>query len=215
MIASFESFWAELTSDEIWFDGIKVKYTNKDLRSIAQDCYLDLLAQPNRWKAQDFSDFRRCYQKWVMNAKPMVSAPQLQQFAEPVKVLSEDERKRMEPIPKNDPRYDAYLKLWQEQVDKFAVDHVVPRVSKKEAMEQGDWLPAKPAPYKGNDDVFMIHLKENIRRYAAKKYKGVYSWTGFRNYDIGLVQVYAQNLDDAKEFVTKAERYTRMKLRLT
>lgn len=205
MIASFESFFAELTSDEIWYDGIQVKYTNKDLRSIAQDCYLDLLAQPNRWKAQDYSDFRRCYQKWVMNAKPMAVKPQLQQVEvkenkpDPnYKILEGEERTKR-------------IKEWEAAV--LAVDNNfrVPQVSKKEAAEEGDWLPKKQAPY-NPPPAYITLVNENIKKFAAKKYKGLRYIDGFKRFGFGEVSVLAENEQDAKEIIKKAERLSKLQM---
>jgi hypothetical protein len=77
---TFEDFWDQLVSDEIWYDRIKYQYANKDIKGTAQNCYIDLLAQSSRWEAQDYTDFRRCFQKWLMNSKPAPVKPQLQQI---------------------------------------------------------------------------------------------------------------------------------------
>lgn len=208
MKLTFEDFWNRLVENDIWYEIVRMRFHKKDVKKCAGDAFVYLLADGKLIETNDVIAWRKYLTSWLIKAPDAPVAPQLQQVEEPKVVRPEDK-----PIPKDDPRYDAYLKLWQSEVDKFAVDHVVPRVSKKEAIEQGDWLPPKPAPYKSDDDVFMIHLKENVRRFAARKYKGFYSWSGFKNFDIGLIQVYAQNASDAQEFVTKAERYTRMKLK--
>jgi hypothetical protein len=195
---TFELFWDKLVEDDLWWDRIKMQYSDKDHRKIAQDCFIDLLAQPQRWKAQDYSDFRRCFQKWLMNAKPMAVRPQLQQVEEkkpePEIEISEEEKKR---------RYQE----WYNAVTKVENNFKVPKLTKKQIAEEGDWLPKKTqATYTPDNDVYLFNLKEEILKVAGQKYKGMYQFDGFKNFNLGLVSVFAKSLEDANEIIATAEQ---------
>jgi hypothetical protein len=156
----FEDFWTKLTEDDLWWDQIKVKYGRKDLRGIGNDCYIDLLAQSNRWKAQDYADFRKCYQKWLMYAKDAPVAPQLQQQVkeepkEEVEIVTGQER-------------EEWIKKWMDKVKEAPILKPVQQLSYKEIADEGDWLPKKPAPYPSTSEsevqkrlLHLQYIKEN------------------------------------------------------
>lgn len=141
MKVTFEDFWNNLVSDDIWYDRIKYQYSNKDIKGIAQDCYIDLLAQSTRWQSQDYTDFRRCFQKWLMNSKAAPVKPQLQQQT------TVQEEVSSVPIVEGEER-QKYIKEWLESVKNVKQQaSLVPRLTKKQIADEGDWLPPKPAPY--------------------------------------------------------------------
>jgi hypothetical protein len=185
---TFDDFWDKLTEDEIWWDRIKYTYSSKDHRGVAQECYIDLLAQPMRWEKQDYQDFRRCYQKWLANAKPVPVKPQLQQVEE--KAIPEVE------YYVDEATHRRRLKEWYDVVMKVDNSFRVPRISKKEAAEEGDWLPKKGLEYHRTPDEIVL-MKEAIRKASGEFYKDLRYIKDFQHFTFGEVSVFCASKEDA------------------
>lgn len=78
-IKTFEQYWEIVTSNDLWYDQIKMRHARKDIRSIAQNAFIDLLTTPQRLAAADPTDFQKHLSKFLMYAKDEVARPQLQQ----------------------------------------------------------------------------------------------------------------------------------------
>lgn len=139
MKLTFEEFWNKLIEHEIWFDQIKMRFLRKDLKGVANQCFIFLLASEQRWLAQDYQDFRKCYQSFLMKSPDIQVRPQLQQDEKKEEVSSE-------PIVTGEKR-DQYINQWLQSVKEMKVVSAVPKLSHKEIADEGDWLPKKPAPY--------------------------------------------------------------------
>src|ERR1043165_7394912 len=107
MNVSFEDFWDKLTEDEPWFDFTKMRFSRKDMKSAAQDCYAFLLASKSRWQAQDYQDFRRCYLNFLKNAKDIPVGISLQQQPK------QEQPTHTEPILTGKERED-WIKKWMD-----------------------------------------------------------------------------------------------------
>lgn len=139
-VKTFEQFYEKLTAHEIWFDQIKMRFYRRNLQDVARECYLFLLASGNRWAAQDYEDFRRCYLNFLKNAKDQQQGPQLQQ-SEPKKEESK------EPIVTGEAR-KKYIDQWLESVSKAeSFQSGAFKLTHKQIADEGGWLPKKPAPY--------------------------------------------------------------------
>lgn len=167
MSISFEDFWNELTSHELWFEQMKMRFYQKDLKGTANDCYIFLLASEARWKAQDYQDFRRCYQQFLTRAKDVPVKPQLQQTAE---VKKEEPQ---EPILTGEHR-EARIKEWLELVREIpAMTSSIPKLTYKEIADEGDWLPKKPAPYPSAPVALLI--EEELKIEYARECTDIYT----------------------------------------
>jgi hypothetical protein len=209
MKLSFSDFWDKLVADDIWWDRMQYRHSRKDLKEVGNKAFDFLMTVPNRLDPPDVMYWRQIFAKEAGWAKDAAVRPQLQQVEVKPQPTPQDLEKN-KPIPKSDPRYDAYLKLWRSEVDKFAVDHRMPKVSKKEAIEEGDWLPKKTAPYIPIDP-YLFHLKEGIKKFSGKTYKGRITFSGFNHFNYGLVTVFAESKPDADSILKKAERYAKLK----
>lgn len=139
MKLSFEQFWNKLVEHEIWYDQMKMRFYRKNLKQAANDCYLFLLASEQRWIAQDYQDFRRCYQSFLSKAPDEVVRPQLQQT-------------ETEPLKKSEPPLTGearmkWIKEWEKVVRESKMVNGVTKLTHKQIADEGDWLPKKPAPY--------------------------------------------------------------------
>jgi len=78
-VKTFEQYWEIVTSNDLWYDQIKMRHARKDIRGIAQEAFIDLLTTPQRLAAADPTDFQKHLSKFLMYAKDEVCRPQLQQ----------------------------------------------------------------------------------------------------------------------------------------
>lgn len=208
-MTSFEEFWNKLVENDIWYDIVRMRFHKKDVKKCAGDAFVYLLADGKLIETNDVIAWRKYLTSWLIKAPDAPVTPQLQQVEEPR--VETDPAKQ--PIPKSDPRYDNYLKLWQAKIDEYAVNHPIPKLTKDQIKVEGQTDKPRPPIYKSDEEDFLYHLKQNIKRFAGKKYKKYYKWDGFKYFNIGLVTVYAESINDANDILTKAERYTRMKLK--
>lgn len=168
MNVSFEEFYEKLTAHEIWFDQIKMRFFRKNLVDVAKECYLFLLASGNRWAAQDYEDFRRCYLNFLKNAKDAPIRPQLQQEE------TKKEESTGEPVLTGEAR-NEWIKKWLSEVQQMPVmKSAIPKLTYKEIADEGDWLPKKPAPYPSAPPEFLImdEFKMQYGRECCDLYTG-------------------------------------------
>ncbi len=135
----FETFWTKLVEHDIWYDQMKMRFCRKDLKGVANECFIFLLASEQRWATQDYQDFRRCFQSFLQKAPDMAVRPQLQQ--EEVK-----DTKPQKPPLTGEERM-KWIKLWEAEVKKSTMVNGVTKLTHKQIADEGDWLPKKPAPY--------------------------------------------------------------------
>jgi hypothetical protein len=154
MKLEFEEFWNKLVEHEIWFDQMKMRFNRKDLKTVARDCYLFLLASEQRWISQDYQDFRKCYQSFLMKSPDLVVRPQLQQ-------VEQKKDEPQEPIVTGEKR-DEYINQWLQSVKEMKVVSSVPKLTHKEISDEGDWLPKKPAPYPMCSEAEVIKIDLHI-----------------------------------------------------
>lgn len=139
MKLTFEQFWDKLVEHEIWYDQMKMRYCRKDLKGIANEVFIWLLAQDQRWAAQDYQDFRKAYQSFLNKSPDMVMRPQLQQ------VESKPEKKSDPPLT-GEARM-AWLKKWEATVKESKMVNGVTKMSLKQIAEEGGWRPQKDKPW--------------------------------------------------------------------
>ncbi len=171
MKLTFEQFYTELQKNEPWFDQMKLRYFRKDLKDVANQCYIFLLASEQRWKAQDYQDFRKCYQSFLSKSPDKVSAPVLQQ--EEVK-----EVKHSEPILTGEER-DRRIAEWLAAVKAQRLTNPIPKLTRKQIIEEGDWLPKKQAPHPSTSEgelkkafFHQLYIKHNFDPRTADKVTG-------------------------------------------
>lgn len=156
----FTKFYETLTSEEVWFESCKMTYRNKDYKQVARECYTWLLSQPNRWKLQDYSNFRVAYQRFLFNAPEKVDLV-VRNVAEPVVIhpqaLTGEERERR-------------LKEWQDTINKTPIDKPIPKMSYAELAEIGGVRRPKDKPYPSTTEE-ELKAKELHREYILYCYE--------------------------------------------
>jgi hypothetical protein len=118
-ITNFEQYWDIVTSNDLWYDNIKIRHARKDIKGVAQEAFIDLLTQPNRLAIADPTDFQKHLGKFLMYAKEEIQKPQLQQ-----------EEIKPEPIDPNNPPLTGkarseWLQKWYESLGGFKAERVL------------------------------------------------------------------------------------------
>jgi hypothetical protein len=170
MKLSFEDFWNKLVENDLWFDQTKMRFCRKDLRGVANECFIFLLASEQRWALQDYQDFRRCYQSFLMKSKDIEHRPQLQQ------VETRPEKKGEPPLT-GDARM-KWIKEWEKVVRSGQMNSCAVKLTYKEIADEGDWLPKKPAPYPSTNEFevkkryfHQIYVMSNYEAHTGDKLK--------------------------------------------
>lgn len=204
MSITFEDFWNKLVEDEIWWDRMQYRYARKDLRGIGNETYDYLLTIPNRLNFNDVAYWRQLFAKnagWKADAPVK---PQLQQVEAPKPEAPQA------PILEGEARAKR-IEEWKAEVLKSTNNFVMPKITAKEAADEGGWLPKKQQPYHA-PNTFLVLVSEAVKKFAGKKYKGLRYIDGFQRFSFGEVSVLAENEADAKEIMKKAERLAKMQL---
>lgn len=156
---TFEEYWDIVTSNDLWWDNIKVRHARKNIKEIAREAFIDLCTQPMRLQAADPTDFQKHLSKFLMYAKDEVTRPQLQQVEpEPVDNVNQlpplmgEERKK---------RYGE----WLEAIGGFA-DKKVPVLLKDQIELNGQTDPPKP---RGHFHPFDPEKQLELKRIADEK----------------------------------------------
>lgn len=207
MITSFSDFWNLLEKENpIWWEQVNMRFFKKDIKKCAQDCHVYILADEKLFKQLtecDGAALRKYFTSWLMKAPDAPVAPQLQQV--------EHEPVYQGPPPLTGEEREKRIQEWKAAV--LAVDNNfrVPNVTRKEAEEEGQWDRPKQTPY-NPPSTYITLVNENIKKFAAKKYKGLRYIDGFKRFGFGEVSVLAENEQDAKEIIKKAERLAKLQM---
>ena len=164
---TFEEFYKQLVSDDIWHAQICFMHHKKNLKGVAQECYTWLLAQPNRMAANDFQDFRRAYQSFLKNAKNEHVPVQLQQVEEP---------KKEEHEPLTGEARDKWIEKYMAVIQSAPILKPQAPMSVKERMNN-DWRPL-PDTVKEPSEIekrssYLEHLK-TVRECRARTFTDAY-----------------------------------------
>lgn len=202
MQKTFDDFYETLTSNAIWWEQIKVKHESKrNLKAIAEHCWMRLLTQPERMAAWDKGDFQRAF----MNAITWFKE-------EPLKVKTDQPKEEAQgPIdPKNLPltgeARDKKLQEWKAKILNEPIAKPMPKLTKKEIADEGDWLPKKPAPYiplvKTEREVLILEAIGIVRA----EFYGDQPIDRFGLRTVGKYEVFARSEDDALTIILDAEK---------
>lgn len=71
---TLEDFTKEIQSDQIWWETMQMVHRGKNIPEVLGYAYLDMLSQPERFKAATMNDFKRLVNGWLSNKKPVKPA---------------------------------------------------------------------------------------------------------------------------------------------
>lgn len=166
---TFEQFFSELTSDSLWFDGVKVKHSGKDIRGTANEIYLNYLAEGS------FPDIKES-RKYLNNK--LIWKPKTQGD---VYMKPQEKETDFNLNPLNDEQLMTVHQLLEKAKQEIQSKSIqtVPKLSRKEIEEEGQERPkAKPPHPKTPQSVVDRHnlhiqyLRENYDPYTGDKLPG-------------------------------------------
>lgn len=193
---TFDTFWTELNSNPSWVEWME-RINKAGFKKAAETAYGNLIADPLAFDKYTVEESRK-YVGNILKKMPVDTRP----F---VPSVAETEKKEVVHEPTTPERRERWLKVlaWR---NRKLTEKKVP-VSSREIISNGQWEPAKELPHSNGIDLKLLKLKETIKKFGRRKYKNVYSFTGFSTYKFGLVEVFAASEEDAKAILKKAERY--------
>lgn len=205
---TFSEFLGALTENQIWFESLQMRFGRKDIKKCASDAFVYLLAEEKLLASGDKIALRKYVTSWLMKAPDAPVVPYVPSVAESEPVeLPEN----MRPL-KGEARA-IWLEKFKATVLETPPVKPIAKISTREIISEGQWEPAKEKPYNNGLDIKLYTLTETIKRFGRRKYKGVYSFTGFSTYKFGLVEVFADSDQNAREILSKAERFLRLNVK--
>lgn len=144
---SFEDFFKELTSDEQWFELSLMHHKPETFRSVAFKVYVNACADKDTFSVTPIREHRKhVYNKLVLLPGDKVKKDWVQIENEKLK-KQEEEKKKKEWVPLTGEAREKKLQEWLDKVRSVEMQTAVPRITHKEAIEKGDWLPPKGPTY--------------------------------------------------------------------
>lgn len=177
---TFEIWFTELkTGNPQWWDSVLLRYGKKDLKGLAQDCFIWLQTQPIRWQRNDYNDFRSCFQKFLMNAPDRVDVQKLPE-AEPVVIhpqaLTGEARAKR-------------LAEWKAEVDKWPMMKRIPPSERDNGEER-----LKTVGFTQTEAEALAAYNEHIRTLNEARRK--FYRDAYPNADEYEVELYIESLKD-------------------
>ena len=142
---NFDSFYTELISDQRWFELCR-NYREETIKKAAEKVYGELVTR----KIEDVKPMEenRIHILNILRKGPEDKPkpkPWYQQEAE--KKEAKEKEKEPEWIPLTGEERQKKLAEFKAIIDAAPIINGMPPISKKQAVEEGGWIPAKPAPY--------------------------------------------------------------------
>lgn len=131
----FEAFYKELTSDEIWFEPVKMHHKPETLQSIGRRVYMHGIADKDHFLITPMSEFRRHFYNIV--CKTPGDKPKNKDWY--VKALEKIEPKIIEEPPLAGEERMKRIQEWKESLEGLEMISSVPRMTVKQIIEEGDW----------------------------------------------------------------------------
>jgi hypothetical protein len=142
-MTSFENFFKDLCSNYVWFQPASQHHEPKTFEETARKVYMQYVASEHFPPIQEAR--RHVYNKLVL-------VPGDRKKVDWVKKASEDMEKieaakKPEWKPAAPEKVDQYVAEIQKIIAQSPMMNSTPRIGHKQTIEEGGWLPAKPAPY--------------------------------------------------------------------
>lgn len=144
MLSTFEDWYKKLTEDEIWFEPVKMHHKPETLESIGRRVYMHGIADKERFSITPMSEFRRHFYNIV--CKTPGDKPKNKDWH--IKALEKENVVKQEQWKPASPEHvDKCVAEFDEMMKNSTMINSMPRVGYKQSIEEGGWLPKKPAPY--------------------------------------------------------------------
>lgn len=199
-MSTFDDFWNEIVSDEIWFEQLKMRHPKKDWREAAMEIYTNYLADRN---FPEMREVRKHLNNKLIYKKQTDEATVYRKPQEPLSQndfnhnpLTDEERRRV------DAMLDEYKALLRDGVVK-----PVPKLSHEEILQEGGFLPKPKEKYIPPKN---YEMKEQLRKSAKEFYKhlavsfNMSEVKGFQVFYVNEFEIFAQSQKDAQSIYDNA-----------
>lgn len=161
MFKTFEDFWNAIIQNELWYDQVKYRFSRKNIKQVAENAYISLLADQDAFKVMDSVAFRKVVTAWLIRSPDEITRPQLHQD-EP-----EEQVTQTEPPLTGEARKQKIAE-WLETIGGGVVEKV-PAMLKEQIQEQGQTDPPKPrATFQEFDPERQLEIKKELDERTRK-----------------------------------------------
>lgn len=163
-IMTFDRWYGELTSDEIWFNPASMHHRAETFKKVAQRVYMGCVADGV------FKPMPEC-RKHVYNilANTPGDKPKQKTWVDAaLEKQAEEENKEWKPASPE--HVDKCVAEFDEMMKNAPMNNAFPRIGYKQAVEEGGWLPAKKGTYPATsrDE---LYVKERRFQYIKANYE--------------------------------------------
>jgi hypothetical protein len=129
----YTTWYNELISDQIWYEHMSMIHRNKDFAEVSKIMYGEYVSDPVRFK-DSMSEQRKHLHYKLFRSKPAEKKTVVEKLPEFKSAVNVDYLKGEE--------RDKYLEEMKNNL-KGTKTYIPPKMSHKEIIEEGDWLPKK------------------------------------------------------------------------
>jgi len=168
MMKTFEQWYTDLASDEIWFEQATLNHKTETVMATARQIWVNGLSDAENFKVIPFKEHRRhLFNKLCKITPDKVRKPWY---------LPKEEPKKDEKPPLTGEARAKRLQEWMDALAKLPAMKTAP-ISHKELIENGDWRP-KPVEIHEPTEMekrtaYIAHL-EMVRRCRVKYFRDAY-----------------------------------------
>jgi hypothetical protein len=148
IMKTFEQFFSDLTSDEIWFENTSKYHRPETFKNVVQLVYNIALGDREAMAGIPMREHRNHVVYKLNKIPPDKPKGKPWHVVEAEKIeAKEKEIQEKEWVPLTGEARAKKLQEWLDKVRAVEMQSAVPRVTHKEAIDEGGWLPKKDAPY--------------------------------------------------------------------
>lgn len=137
---SFDSFFTDLTSDQIWTENASMYWKPETFEKCAKQVWMQGVAE------QVLKPIQEC-RKHVFNIIKNLPHDRVKKDWSAQALQKIEEKEKKEWVPASKEFADMKAKEALEIIRNSKTINAVPRIGYKQSIEEGDWLPKKQAPY--------------------------------------------------------------------
>lgn len=161
MIKTFDDFWNACLQNDLWYDQVKYRFSRKNIKQVAENAYISLIADSEAFKVMDSVAFRKVVTAWLIRSPDEITRPQLHQD-EPAEQVTQTEP------PLTGEARKAKIAEWLRTIG-GGVTQKVPALLKDQIKEQGQTDPPKPrATFQEFDPERQMEIKKEMDERTRK-----------------------------------------------
>lgn len=194
MINSFDDFYKELTSDQQWYELLRM-YKDDTIRKAAEKVYA-ILVTDKILDIRPWNENRKHVFNILKKECPNGDKPKGKDWYI-IKQEEKEAEEKKEWVPASKEFAEQKAKEALEIIANSKTLNGVPKISHKQSVEEGGWIPKKQAPYKGTSpmDYYLRqrhyeYIKQNYDAKTAQKLPG---WCDEDTFNLMFDDVYYED----------------------